>query len=307
MIKVLDGIITADVIGMAAKASESAPWKYGWHSTKSVQFSHWNHEIVQVNKRNISPLTLAEPYVRVWDEVKDALPIGAFPIRCYANCHTYGVEGYPHTDSLHDEETTTVIYLNREWKREWGGETAFYDGQENIKSVMPAFGRVVMFASNIVHCARSVSRICPVARMTLIIKARHVQSPDTLMLEGFLEHIGAHKMQHKHGSLKDHLVRTYELLKHKKAPRHVALAGGLHSIYGTSAYKQVCTTDRAMVSAMFGMDAEELACQFGRLENRTQTLEQGARCDLQLIEAANLRDQGSLDKKWPNLKAVWDG
>lgn len=296
MIEVIDTISLSEAFHSTVAA---LPFTYGWRSNQQIGFAHWNHECVKVHKRNVTPIEVPAPYNELWQALKANLPDGAYPIRCYANQHFYGHEGAPHRDGDRDNETTTVLYINREWKREWGGETAFYQGQEIIKSVMPKFGRLVMFPSNITHCARAVSRICPLARVTFMIKARH-PDPECMELENFLGNVGADKLPHKHGTLRDHCVRVYEILTAKGASRETRIAGGLHSAYGTRSYKYACLTDRNIIRGAFGQTVEGLVYAF------STNGPDDATCDeLQLMRAANLKDQGAL-KKHPELQQFWD-
>jgi hypothetical protein len=215
------------------------------------------------------------------------------------------VEGYPHMDSVRSNETTAVVYLNKEWFREWGGETVFYEGDEIIEGVVPKFGRLVTFPSNIVHVARAVSRVCPVNRITLVLKSRHPNDDDQLVrLEQFLFEIKANTKKHKHGSLLEHLIRTYDLLRSKNAPPEVCLAGGLHAAYGTSAFHDVCLRDHHLIENTFGKTVENLVHTFSTLQNRTQQIERSGSIELKLMEAANLTDQYLLKEGTP-LEIFW--
>ena len=49
-------------------------------------------------------------------------------LRVYANGHTFGQGGQPHKDDVRDETYTQLYYPMLEWRREWEGETVFYDG-----------------------------------------------------------------------------------------------------------------------------------------------------------------------------------
>ena len=100
----------------------------------------------------------------------------------------------------------------------------------------------------------------------------------------------------------------------------VCFAGGLHSVYGTNAYRVVLLASeyKRRVTDEFGARAEELASLFAKLE-RPQTLEtplelsekaalvelrtketvmldRGILDDLRLMECANLADQNELSK-----------
>jgi SM-20-related protein len=112
----------------------------------------------------------------LWSFLKAALEYeNADLLRCYINAMTYGTDGYPHVDSTRSNEETLMVYLCSEWRREWAGETCLWDAeQEEIEvAILPRPGRLVIFDGRRLHRASSVSRICPVARMTLMFKVAH--------------------------------------------------------------------------------------------------------------------------------------
>lgn len=60
-----------------------------------------------------------------------------------------------HIDNIDPKNRTVMFYTNDEWYRDWGGETIFYDFNDNIiKAVQPRPGRVVSFDGRIPHSAR---------------------------------------------------------------------------------------------------------------------------------------------------------
>lgn len=60
-----------------------------------------------------------------------------------------------HIDNIDPKNRTVMFYTNNEWYRDWGGETIFYDLDDNIiKAVQPKPGRVVSFDGRIPHSAR---------------------------------------------------------------------------------------------------------------------------------------------------------
>ena len=142
-----------------------------------------------------------------------------------------------------------------------------------------------------------------------------------------LKRMGAFHMMHNkrlERKLGEHLINTYDALKRLGAEEDVALAGGLHSIYGTSVFRKVTvpTERRAVIRGLFGDRAERLAWLFSTI-NRPACLE-GAEPvldwqtkqpteitpqdfkDLQLIEVANLGDNGSTLAKYPCLQKIRD-
>jgi hypothetical protein len=133
--------------------------------------------------------------------------------------------------------------------------------------------------------------------------------PAEQMLVSFLESIGATRLKHRKGTLADHLLRTFHMLKGVGAGDIIALAGGLHSVYGTNAFNKACISkDDRRIHDMFGAEVDRLVRLFNTLD-RPSSLESpdGSLSDtdlflLRCIECANLYDQDELDQaKYPNL------
>ena len=141
------------------------------------------------------------------------------------------------------------------------------------------------------------------------------------LLFAALKRLGTFRKMHQSHigrTLGEHLVNTYDDLKRMGADEDVALGGGLHSIYGTNAFKTVTVKEdqRHIIRGLFGERAEQLAWDFSRI-NRPQGLETGDVRDhrtgepvevdleaLRMIEAANLMDNGVKLAKYPNLQRM---
>jgi len=291
-----------------------APWTFGWKSNLDVElcYGHWNTDIANGERFNDQSVAdrLPPAFAALWDKLKDVFS-SATLVRCYANQHTFGTEGTIHTDTPNDNQMTCVIYMNKDWSPYWGGETCFYDYDvtDVTRSVLPRFGRVAFFSGNTPHCARSVSRTCDKARMTLMFK--FMIDPKEVLpaeerLHNFLRQIGAHTKPHKDGPLIGHLMRTYQLMVGMGLPEELCLGGGLHSVYGTSSYKNTTVPlDSTLVADTFGAEVDRFARMFHALK-RPDDLKDGsplAEADLfamRCIEVANLHDQDEL-KYFPHL------
>lgn len=305
--RIIDDFVTAPLLAATFDAVSKFGYKYGWQSHKDFQYTHWHHEILNGGIENTENLEanllnakkiMHNGLIPLWQHFKENLFPGADLLRCYANQHTYGVEGYPHTDSSRSGEVTALIYLNKIWKPEWGGETVLFDGDEITQSVLPKYGRVLMFNSEQLHCARSVSRICPKSRTTLIFKVKPDETVGTVAVaKQFLRDKGAARLPHTGRSLYDHLVATHDALEAKGEPQHVCLAGLFHSVYGTNAFKNklIPISDREAVRKVIGEQAESLAFQFCTLD-RPQCFLNRQYYDRELIaiEIANLQEQQDL-------------
>lgn len=171
-IEVWDNAIPKSMAIRALNLIQEHGYNYGWHSNKKTGYGHWNRVFGGESMQNREDVIRRLPpaIADVYEHLRNTTLHGNIPLRAYSNAHTYGVEGYPHIDFANNSDTTAILYLNEEWKREWAGETVFFKDDEIEASVLPKFARLVTFTSSIAHVARSLSRICPEARIVLVFK-----------------------------------------------------------------------------------------------------------------------------------------
>jgi hypothetical protein len=85
----------------------------------------------------------------------------------------------------------------------------------------------------------------------------------------FLKELGADTIAHRaNRNLLEHLIAIYELLARWHHEQPVAVAGLMHSVYGTSAFETACVapSERQRVRAIVGEQAERLAYLFSAME-----------------------------------------
>ena len=337
-ILVIDNFLPPTEYEKLARFISHEPMEYGSRSnSKTDPHGHWSRKFVTGGGHNLADVSNAleddarlAPVNAAWKLLRDTRLEDGILIRCYLNGYTYGVDGYFHSDSRRADEHTAIIYMNDHWEPDWAGETTFLgENGDIVKSVLPKRNRVVIFPANMPHAGRSVSRKCTVLRKTLIYKARRKRSANFEKLSLFLRKVGALNYGHQKGTLHDHLVRTFSILERRGFNNAVCFGGGLHSIYGTNAFKHsVMTPDtKPAIIDEFGHDAEHMAYLFSILD-RPKTLEtplsldsdhamvrrndkQQLRLqrqifdDLRKIECANLQDQNSLDG-YSALSELWE-
>lgn len=100
------------------------------------------------------------------------------------NCHAAGLHAMPtgsslglHLDSDHHPNTgwrraaNAVLYLNRTWEPDWGGEFELWnaDGSECLKTIAPAFNRMVLFAPSDIAWHAVAPVLGPETRKTLTV------------------------------------------------------------------------------------------------------------------------------------------
>ncbi len=97
---------------------------------------------------------------------------GYRPYRAYTNASSFGDMLFTHTDCLPGQHDLTALwYLCESWDLEWGGETMFYDANDEVAcAVTPRPGRLVIFDGAIKHAGRPPNRICYAPRYTFAIK-----------------------------------------------------------------------------------------------------------------------------------------
>ena len=303
----------------------NSDWKYGWRSNNSTGYGHWNVDFTKAGpsngidvERRVKPIGLQQ----AWNHLKNNYFPNATLLRCYANSHTFGVEGYPHTDSIRTCDYTAVIYLNKTWRREWGGETIIYNDNDIEHAEIPKFNKALIFPGSQWHVAKAPSRICPDLRITLMFKFSLEQDLLRNKIQEFLIYLGADKIKHNSSNLFNHLLRTYDLLKKHGCSDILCSAGALHSIFGTNIFKTktLDITQRTLVEKIIGNEATNLVELFSSLDRPNtvelalltntltlntndgtlKTVDQKTFDDLCIMEAMNLYEQSSLSK-YPEL------
>jgi hypothetical protein len=105
-------------------------------------------------------------------------------------------------------------------------------------------------------------------------------------------------LPHSGRKLQDHLNGTANILRHWLCSDDVVNAGLYHSVYGTSSYKNVATTNREEIVALIGTYAESLVYTFCNTNhNRMLHFIANRNTELILVECANLMEQKSRNFK----------
>jgi len=96
--------------------------------------------------------------------------------RAYVNCSVYGDAYYLHRDcALFEGHVTALYYANLEWKPDWGGETIYFNDDEDAECVIsPRPGRLVIARGAILHRGNVPTRSCFEERYSLAYKLNSV-------------------------------------------------------------------------------------------------------------------------------------
>jgi SM-20-related protein len=187
-VRVEDGCLPAALHEELSGFFQEPIWFYGWKSNSRKARSpnsHWNVFFagsMQSAKNEAEGSCEAElmgneffkPIQDLWQILKAGPLAGHEPVRVYANAHTYGTDGYVHTDSEDINYYSTICYVHQEWNADWAGELVFFkpDRSDILRAVFPRPGRIVSFHGAVPHCARPLSRDCGALRISLVFKTR---------------------------------------------------------------------------------------------------------------------------------------
>lgn len=181
---IADQVLSTFVLqGVQDYFAQNVRWQFGWPQGTSDPFSHWNIDFLraplksQLNVENqLFDREDLAAVADVWRALKAGPMRGHYLLRCYANAHTFGVEGHPHTDIVDASQVdnfTAVVYLNPVWKKEWAGELVLFNASgDTLCAIQPKAGRAALIPGDIVHAARGVSRQCPAVRVCIAFKSR---------------------------------------------------------------------------------------------------------------------------------------
>jgi SM-20-related protein len=181
-VRIFDELVSADLRSEILRLVRKPIWAYGWKSVKDRdRYSFWHAQFAggDENSRDSCEGELGRspalaPIFRLWQTLSSTILKGHEPLRVYANAHTFGVEGYVHTDSDDSQNYFTIIYYaHHYWEPNWAGETIFLEESGDvISAVYPKPGRIVFFRGATQHVARAPSRECPEIRISVVIKTR---------------------------------------------------------------------------------------------------------------------------------------
>lgn len=298
--------------------------RYGWKSNneKTYDHGHWNNLIIRCLKDDVfdmgeTPMIQNHPdIITLWDKIKHITGSDKILMRCYINGYTYGTDAYAHADDIwypqrygaDCKSETTLIYLNEKWDIDWAGETVIFDGNDIEKSILPKFGRTLVFDSRKMHAARPVSRACPALRLIIAFKAGDVKTRSKKI--DFLLPI-TKDIKHSNKSFFEHLFYTSLILQDLKTSSDVISAGLFHSIYSTEYFKHSLIIPRERVRDLIGEYAEMLVYEFCNMKNRYESLinntngySETVLQDLRMIEGANLREQNFSGKHNSHLAKI---
>ncbi len=165
-IAVFDNLLAFDQLEPIVKYLYNAPFtKTESGRPDTSQYTHWAHEL---DTKQLKNQVYWQPTINA---VKYMFPQKKWrAYRAYVNYGGYGDAMFSHVDAT-SQELTCLWYMVPTWNIDWGGETLFYDADDEIAlACVPKAGRLAVFDGRIKHSGRPPSRNCHHSRFTLAIK-----------------------------------------------------------------------------------------------------------------------------------------
>jgi SM-20-related protein len=182
LIEVHDDFLLSEDFEALATFLDAPIWRFGWGSKKADVFRFWHAALTTgpaAGSRGIvfDLESLHASVSKLIGKVEELAGPDVRLEKIYANGHTYGCEGYLHTDFFEEGDrinsyVTAVLFAHKNWDPDWAGELSFFDTQSrNIgKAILPTPNRLVIFPAHVNHVARSPSRACPLLRVSIVLK-----------------------------------------------------------------------------------------------------------------------------------------
>lgn len=177
-VQVFDDRLPAPLYQALLAAVGRLGWGFGWNTPFNPNSRYWHHEVgygAKANTACVQHRVRQHPVVEFAQYLDWLLAELVAPdakiLRFYLNAHTYGTDGWPHTDTDRGQELTTVLYLTPQWKPEWCGETVIFNPQGDIEAaVLPRPNRLLSFPSDRLHSPRPLAKVFEGLRVVLVVK-----------------------------------------------------------------------------------------------------------------------------------------
>lgn len=168
-ISIYDSLLSKRELHALEDAFKKAPFvKQEIAKPETANTPHW---VLNLNSKEYQSTPLSErTALALTDYTEEATNYR--PYRHYCNFASYGDLLFSHRDSAEsNSEITALWYITSNWDIEWGGETLFFNENQDAEAVVsPKPGRLVLFDSNLLHTARIPTRLCTQPRFSFAIK-----------------------------------------------------------------------------------------------------------------------------------------
>ncbi len=148
-------------------------WFFGQKSKNDTVYPMWGQAFYDTFKGEYKED--ANQWVReVGDRFLDICGDEYIMVRSMLAGNTFGQDGDIHDDWLVPGESLTgVLYLNRRWEDNWGGETVVYNREDRNQVEISKFeaGKLIVFDGSNPHIGKGPQRACGELRCIIAVQA----------------------------------------------------------------------------------------------------------------------------------------
>lgn len=123
--------------------------------------------------------------VRIFSKIENLLEKKLSIVDLYANGSTTSMGSFPHIDAIENNVMVFLLYVNSDWKVEWGGQTVFLNrffdctkkveiGNNETISFYPNPNSALYFPGNIVHMSEPPTREFRGLRQTVAFRVKEL-------------------------------------------------------------------------------------------------------------------------------------
>ena len=148
-------------------------WFFGQKSNNDTVYPMWGQGFYNTFKGEYKEDT--NEWIReVGDRFMDICGDEYVIVRNMLAGNTFGQDGDIHDDWLIPGESLTgVLYLNRRWEDNWGGETVVYNREDRNQAEISKFeaGKLIVFDGSNPHIGKGPQRACGELRCIIAVQA----------------------------------------------------------------------------------------------------------------------------------------
>ena len=148
-------------------------WFFGQKSNNDTVYPMWGQGFYDGFKGEYKEDT--NQWIReVGDRFMDICGDEYVMVRNMLSGNTFGQDGDIHDDwQVPGESLTGVLYLNRRWEDNWGGETVVYNREDRNQVEISKFeaGKLIVFDGSNPHIGKGPQRACGELRCIIAVQA----------------------------------------------------------------------------------------------------------------------------------------
>ena len=148
-------------------------WRFGQKSNNDTVYPMWLQGFYDTFNGKYKEDT--NGWVReIGDRFMDICGDEYILVRSMLSGNTFGQDGDIHDDwQVTGESLTGVLYLNRRWEDNWGGETVVYNREDRNQVEISKFeaGKLIVFDGSNPHIGKGPQRACGELRCIIAVQA----------------------------------------------------------------------------------------------------------------------------------------